>query len=128
MKLLITGDLVLGPKYIPIVHGAYGGDCKNLERILEYISTMGHCCEMLIPGHGPICGLAAVQEQRDYLQALREGVSNSRRLGLNLEETKSSLQLEPFRNHIFYEFAHANNIESFWHEAETALRGTPPAE
>ena len=117
LKLLIAGDLVLGPKYIPIVHGIQGGNCENLGRILEKINAMSGSWDVLIPGHGPLCDLTAVHEKQEYIRLLKEGVRAARQSGLDLEQIKASLSIERFRNHIFYEFAHTNNIEAAWHEA-----------
>jgi cyclase len=116
MKLLMTGDLVLGPSYLPIIHGLHNGSATNLTRILERIAGMQPHWEQLIPGHGSLCGIAAVHDQLDYLNEMGRGVRLALQSNLTLEQSRPELQLDRFRHHWFYEFAHAGNLDVAWKE------------
>jgi cyclase len=118
LKLLITGDLVMGPNYLPIIHGIHNGSAENLLRILERIVGMQPEWEYLIPGHGSLCGIAAVRNQLAYLNELRHGILQALQSNLTLEQSRPSLQLDRFRHLVFYEFAHAGNIDAAWRELE----------
>jgi glyoxylase-like metal-dependent hydrolase (beta-lactamase superfamily II) len=117
MKLLIAGDLVLGPNFIPVVHGIHNGSAANFENILEKILSMQADWEYLIPGHGSLCGSEAVRDQLDYLKEMRLGIRQALESHLTLEQSRGSLQLDRFRHHLLYEFAHVSNLDAAWKEA-----------
>jgi glyoxylase-like metal-dependent hydrolase (beta-lactamase superfamily II) len=117
MKLLIAGDLVLGPNFIPVVHGIHNGSAANFENILEKILSMQADWEYLIPGHGSLCGSEAVRDQLDYLKEMRLGIRQALESHLTLEQSRSSLRLDRFRHHLLYEFAHVSNLDAAWKEA-----------
>jgi hypothetical protein len=58
--------------------------------------------------------MKAIEEQRGYLLDLRSAVAEGRKRGLTLDEARSQITLEKFRDHLLYEFAHGTNIEAAW--------------
>ncbi|MBN1274364.1 MAG: MBL fold metallo-hydrolase [Candidatus Aminicenantes bacterium] len=116
-KILITGDLVLGEKTIPVVHAQlHGGSLTNLIKILEQIEKLTIRYPTVVAGHGTYTGPEVIQDQKAYLNKLIKTVQKARESGLSLEEAKKTITMDEYRDYWLYEFAHQGNIETAWHE------------
>lgn len=83
--LLWAADLVFAGR-LPTLDGSLTGWLAELERLLvPKVRTV-------VPGHGPVSdGRAAVRAERLYLTALRDGVRQAIRDGLDLQDTVNRL-------------------------------------
>jgi len=84
-KVCFVGDILWVDQHPYMAQG------NTLEwlRALELIRELG--AEMLVPGHGPICGPDATWRVGEYIEFMRARVREYYREGKNKNETKSGL-------------------------------------
>jgi glyoxylase-like metal-dependent hydrolase (beta-lactamase superfamily II) len=72
---------------------------------------------VLVPGHGPVTDMAAVQWSVAYLTALRDGVKASVEAGATLEETVAAVQLPEYQGYAIFGWIHpAVNVPAAYAE------------
>jgi cyclase len=89
-KVLYAGDIVFR-LCTPIGwEGTYTNWISALNRILELAP------EMIVPGHGPLCGLEGVTEMRDYLTYVYQEAKSCFDRGLTMAEAAKSIDPGPY--------------------------------
>ena len=115
-KILVTGDLLLGEKTIPVIHRIHGGNILNMIAILDKIKQMAASARTLVPGHGTYTGIGVIDDQKQYLTQLINQVRTAQKEGLKLKDAKGKIKMEPYQNHWLFEWAHQGNIETAWQQ------------
>jgi glyoxylase-like metal-dependent hydrolase (beta-lactamase superfamily II) len=116
LDLVVAGDAVLGADFVPVAHAIHGGSVTGLRTALERLAARLPGTARIIPGHGAPGGPELIARQRAYLDALLAAVDQARTEGRSLEETRDSLQLASYRDHLLYDLVHANHVEMAWRE------------
>jgi glyoxylase-like metal-dependent hydrolase (beta-lactamase superfamily II) len=89
-KILFTGD-ILFRLCTPIGwEGTYDGWIGALDRIISLAP------EVIVPGHGPLCGLEGPREMRAYLEHVREESRACYEAGLSLAEACKRIDPGPY--------------------------------
>ncbi len=65
-RVLFAGDLVFNGGTPFVVMGSVAGSLAALERIRQ----LG--ADVIVPGHGPVCGIDAIDDQVAYLRFVQE--------------------------------------------------------
>lgn len=86
-RVLFASDLIFNGVH-PYTKGA---DLARWVAALDEILRMD--VEVIIPGHGAVCGKAEVADQRRYLERFRERLGSLKRKGYPLEDVAASLNL-----------------------------------
>ncbi|WP_404334758.1 MBL fold metallo-hydrolase [Sphingomonas sp. MMS12-HWE2-04] len=84
--VLLTGDTWWNGLY-PFIDYVAGGSIEGMIRAAEANVAMAGPDTIVIPGHGPAGGRAALIEYRDMLVAIRASVAALKQQGKSLEET-----------------------------------------
>jgi hypothetical protein len=113
---MITGDLVLGKNFLPVIHHKHGGSITGIIRILRQLLKMKDSFDTIVPGHGAITDFSALTGQLAYLETLDKAVKDARNKNLTLSEAKEKIKLEKYKYYWLYDFVHAQNIEIAWNE------------
>ena len=79
--------------------------------------------DILVPGHGPLGTKADATAHREYLQALYDAVLAAAREGQSLEEMKSSITLDAFKDFGMYDKWRELNIEGMYRQVALHRRG-----
>jgi cyclase len=89
-KLLFTGDIIFngGTPF------ALGGSVGGWLDALDTIEALG--AETIVPGHGPVCGPAAIAAVRDYLRFIEETAKRGSAAGIEPLELARDLDLGRF--------------------------------
>jgi len=90
-RVLYTGDVLFHE-----VHPAIGAEPVSnwiaaCERLLLWP------IEVIVPGHGPICDLSAVRQQRDYLVYLRDEARIRFDSGMSFAAAAADIRMDDFR-------------------------------
>ena len=117
-RILVGGGLIPGPDYIPLISNNTGGRLSNWISIIDRLEEMSEQVEYVVPGHGRVTDMSALEEGRAYLVALQEAVADAHSRGLTLEQAKSEIVLEEYQDRNFYDGGHETNIEAAWRELE----------
>jgi len=115
-EILITGDLLFYRKcYIMGPHS----DTRNWIVLLDKLIDNSSQYEHVIPSHGPPrgVGVSALEEQRDYLQALWDAVVDARQKGLTKDQAINEIKLEQYKDWLDYDRI-GLDIEACWAQME----------
>lgn len=115
-RLMITGDLVLGKDFIPVIHERHGGSVENLICVLRELAKMAGEIDTIVPGHGKLTDLSAVNNQLEYLESVKKAVADAREKNLTLKEAQEKIKMEKYKFFWLYDFVHLQNIEIAWNE------------
>jgi cyclase len=85
-KILFAGDLVVTnrPPFLS------QGNTKQWLQALTYLRKLRY--DVLVPGHGELCGKEATETMSEFLRVVRRRVRSAYRSGLSKAETARSLQ------------------------------------
>jgi len=89
-RTVFTGDIVFAHAH-PII---WAGPVANWVRACDAILALD--VEMVVPGHGPLCGLDVVNELRGYLVYLEEQARRCFAAGLSREEAARAIALDDY--------------------------------
>jgi cyclase len=114
-KLCFTGDIVFngGTPFVPM--GSIAGSLVALERI----RALG--AETLVPGHGPVCTPAVLDDIAAYLRFVQETARAGRAAGLSPLELARQTDLGPFAA-----LTDSERIVGNLHRAYAELGGAEP--
>jgi len=109
----IADALVAGnPRSLPSACGPFDGS-PLAEWIKSYRAVEALDFDVLVPGHGKeLLDKTLVRETREYFEDLRQAVAAGMAAGQTLEELKSSVKLERYKNWANYERLRAYNVEA----------------
>lgn len=88
--VLFTGDVVLAETTPFVLMGSVGGSLRTVESL----RALG--AEVLVPGHGPVCGPAALDETAAYLRWLQGVAAAGRAAGLTPLDAAREADPGPF--------------------------------
>lgn len=110
---LFTGDLVFMER-IPVVDGSLLGWLRVLEELARIPA------ERAVPGHGPPVAPwpAALEPERQYLEALRDGVRGALRRNRTLEQAVAEVPLPPGQPWLLADENHPRNVTASFTELE----------
>jgi cyclase len=91
-KLLFSGDVIFNGGTPFALGGSVGGWLEALDRI----EALG--AETIVPGHGPVCGPAAIADVRAYLQFIQETAKRGSEAGTPPLELARDLDLGRFKD------------------------------
>jgi cyclase len=89
-KVVHMGDMLFY-RHHPYIDWQAGSNTANWITALKDVQTWPF--EKVIPGHGPVAGKEALDEQIRYLTDLRDAVSAAMQKGLSLEQVKKTVAL-----------------------------------
>ena len=123
-KILMTGDLFLDQRWVPLFAGRSVLDIDRWLEVLHRALDGDDAPARVIPGHMEIWRAEKLRLWRDYIRDLWTGLKNSKKQGLTLEQVKERFPLEtPYyylreRGHTDERIRtfHENNIEAFWRQ------------
>lgn len=117
-RVLFTGDLVFNGGTPFVLMGSVAGSLEALDRLMEYDA------EVVVPGHGPPCTLAAVDVVGEYLRFVQDLARDGRAAGLSPLEAARSADLGPFAALSDHERL-VGNLHRAYAEAAGARPGDP---
>lgn len=85
-NILHTGDLLFNRMH-PFIDLGGGATTKGWLQNVEALIELCELDTVVIPGHGPVTSVRALEEQRDYLRLLRKTVADAVKSGKSREET-----------------------------------------
>jgi len=94
-KAVHMGDMLFVGSH-PYIDGSAGSDTANWVRFLKEVR--GWDVEKVIPGHGPIAGKGALDDQALYLEELRRQVAAAIAKNLSLEEAQKAVTMEAYKD------------------------------
>ena len=116
-KVLFTGDLVFNGGTPFVLMGSVAGSLVALDRVCE----LG--AEVLVPGHGELCGPEAVDVAGAYLRFLQATAEQARGSGLSPLELARQVDLGPFAG-----LAHPERLVGNLHRAMAECAGARPGD
>ncbi len=115
-KVLFTGDIVFKDCTPFVLEGCIGHYFETL-RLLRELGP-----EIIVPGHGPVCGPEALDEVEGYLRFLQERAQEAFRAGVTDPlEAARQIDLGPYA-----EWGERERIVGNLARAFSELRGEPP--
>jgi len=115
-SVLYAGDLLFNGGTPFLMSGSVAGAVRVLEEVVAPLDA-----RTIVPGHGPVCGPAVIDEVLDYLRLVLDVARRAREAGLS--------PLDAARETDFGRFAawtDAERIVGNLHRAMAELDGTPP--
>lgn len=94
-KVVHMGDMLFY-RHHPYIDWQAGSDTANWIAALKEVQTWPW--EKIIPGHGPVAGKEALDEQIHYLTDLRTAVAEAIKKGLTLEQMKKSITMPAWKD------------------------------
>jgi cyclase len=116
-RVVFTGDLVFNGGTPFVLMGSVAGSLLALDCIAE----LG--AEVLVPGHGDVCGPEAVDAMGGYLRFLQELASDASDAGLTPLEAAQRAELGPFAS-----LTHPERLAGNLHRAMAECRGARPGD
>ena len=93
-KVVYTGDIIFAEAH-PII---WEGPVSNWIKACDLMLSWG--VEVVVPGHGPLCDLRAVQATRDYWEFLTAQARQRFDAGMPEDEAARDIALDSFRDWI----------------------------
>jgi cyclase len=115
-RLLFAGDLVFNGGTPFVVMGSVEGILRALEQ-LDALDA-----EVVVPGHGAVCGPEVIGRQRDYLRFVQERAREGFAAGVEPLELGRRTDLGEFAG-----WTDAERLVGNFHRAYAELRGEPAA-
>ena len=114
-SVLFSGDLVFvgGTPFVAM------GSVSGSIAALEWLRRFG--AETLVPGHGPVSGLAAIDDVQDYLRFVQETARRGKQAGLAPLDLARQTDLGRFA-----ELSDRERLVGNLHRAYAELDGAPP--
>ncbi|MEE9502044.1 MAG: MBL fold metallo-hydrolase, partial [Candidatus Aminicenantaceae bacterium] len=122
--LLLTGDLFLDGKWLPLFVGQTELDIPRWIEVLNTVLDRHDEVKQVIPGHQHLWSRERLAMWRDYIVNLWEGVQAAKAEGLDFEEVQKRFPLEE-RYYYLKDLGHtdtellrfqARNVEAFWRQ------------
>ena len=113
-RVLFAGDIVFNEGTPFAMMGSVAGWLEALERL------KGLGIETIVPGHGPVCGPAVLDEVGDYLRMVQDAARKGSDAGLGPLETAYQTDLGRFE-----ELLDKERLVGNLHRAFSELRGEP---
>jgi cyclase len=114
-RLLFAGDLVFNGGTPFVVMGSVAGSIAAVERL----QALG--AETIVPGHGDVCGPAALQDQLDYLRFVQSLASDAVASGTTALEAARQCDLGRFA-----EWHDTERLVGNLHRGMAEVRGLEP--
>ncbi|MBU4405254.1 MAG: MBL fold metallo-hydrolase [Acidobacteria bacterium] len=111
-KVVHMGDMLFY-RHHPYIDWQAGSNTSNWIAALKDIQSRP--LEKVIPGHGPVAGKEALDEQIRYLSDLRDAVASSLKNGQTLEQIKKSIVLPAWKDLGFPDML-PYAVEAVYHE------------
>ena len=115
-RLLLAGDVVVGEGFAPVAHAMHGGSVSGLAAAVRQLQRLAGGDARIVPGHGAVGGVALLQHQLGYLDALIGSVREARGQGLSLDEARGTVQVDAFSTCLLYDLVHPGHVELAWKE------------
>jgi cyclase len=113
-KVLFAGDIVFNEGTPFAMMGSVAGWLEALDRI------KGLGIETIVPGHGPVCGPAVLDEVGDYLRLVQEAAKKGAGASIGPLETARQMDLGRFAG-----LLDSERLVGNLHRAFSELRGEP---
>lgn len=114
-RVLLAGDLVFNGGCPFLMMGSLSGS----QAAIAELRALGP--EVIVPGHGPVCGPEVLDDMDAYLQFVRELAWEGFEAGLSPLEAARRADLGPFA-----EWGETERLAPNLHRAYAELRGEPP--
>ena len=114
-RVLFTGDLVFNGGAPFAVMGSIAGSLLALERLAAFAP------EVVVPGHGDVCGSEVFEGIRRYLEFVQHTAAESKAAGLSPLDAARKADVGPFAG-----LGEAERIVGNLHRAYAELDGAPP--
>ncbi len=101
-------------KVIPYIDQKHGGSVPGYLAFIDAMVGQVPADATFIPGHGEVSGLDGLQEFRQYIQDLRDLVAAEKKKGGKLEDAKTTLRLEKYKDWSGYADRFKDNVEAAW--------------
>jgi len=115
--IVFTGDLVFNGGTPFVLMGSVAGSLVALDCVAQLDAAV------LVPGHGDVCGVEAVDVTGEYLRFLQETASDAVRLGMTPLEAARRTDLGPFAG-----LQHPERLVGNLHRAMAECAGARPGE
>ena len=117
-RVLFTGDLLFNGSTPFVLMGSVKGSLVALDRLMEFDA------QVVVPGHGDVCGLEIVDAAGEYMRFLQTTADDARAAGLSPLEAAREVDLGPFA-HLMHKERLAGNLHRAFAECEGARPGAP---
>ncbi len=117
-KVLYTGDLIFNGGTPFVLMGSVKGSLVALDALLEFDA------EIIVPGHGDVCGIEVVDGIGEYLRFLQTTADEARAAGLSPLEAARQVDLGPFTD-LMHPERLAGNLHRAYAECDGARPGDP---
>jgi cyclase len=117
-RILFAGDLVFNGGTPFVLMGSVAGSLVALDALLELDP------EVIVPGHGEVCGPEVVDTAGEYLRFLQTTASDAKETGVTPLEAARSADLGPFAT-LTHPERLAGNLHRAFAECEGARPGDP---
>jgi glyoxylase-like metal-dependent hydrolase (beta-lactamase superfamily II) len=94
-NVLQLGDVFSNGSY-PFIDAGTGGSIDGMIHAASMASKMADAKTRIVPGHGPVGDLAALERYRDMLVAVRDRVATLRTIGHTLQEVIAAAPSKEF--------------------------------
>jgi cyclase len=116
---VFTGDLLFNGGTPFALMGSVSGWIEVLETVLRPLGA-----RTLVPGHGPVCGPAVIDDQLAYLRFIQRAAEQAKAAGLAPLEAARQLDLGEFQGLLDPERV-VGNLHRAYLELDGAERGAP---
>ena len=113
-KLLFSGDILFNGGTPFVIAGSVAGSLKALDTL----RALG--AEIIVPGHGPVCGAEVIDDMAAYLRFVQELARRSFEAGLSPLESAREAELGRFAG-----WHDAERLAGNLHRASSAIKGEP---
>jgi len=124
-RLLLAGDVIMGEGYAPAAHAMHGGSVSGLAVAVRQLQRLAGDDARIVPGHGAVGGVALLQHQLGYLDALIGSVREAHGKGLSLDEARRTVQVDAFSTCLLYDLVHPGHVELAWKETGEGASTSP---
>lgn len=114
-RVLYTGDLVFHGGTPFVVMGSISGSLASLDWLRSFEP------DVIVPGHGPICGVEALDGIEDYLRFVADLAERGRAAGIAPLALAEATDLGPFAA-----LTDSERLVANLHRAYAEAEGTPP--
>ncbi len=105
-NVLWTGNAIVAQ--VPAVPWLLDGHLVETRDTFQTVYDAFDAETKVVPGHGPVTDIAAIQWGADYLTAIETEVSAAISEGLSVEDTVARVQLPDFQGYALFGWVHPN--------------------